>query len=309
MGREPFTGEGMIVAAVKRSSLDRSNRRWGMAFLVPILLFLVLFMAYPVVSVIYYSFTSWNGMGKVDFVGFANFADIFTSREFWQVFRNNLYFLLVGVPVWTLFPLVIAIVLFEQVRGSGFFKSAFFFPSIFSPVIVGLLFKNFFAYDGPINVILRALGLDRLALEWLASGATSIPIIIIVINWAGFGAATLIYLAGMSTIDISILESARLDGASWLRRLTAIMLPMIRRVVQLQIVLNIIYAFTQLFSYVFVMTNGGPGYESTVVEYFIYMKAFRSNQLGYACAIAMFLFVVVLAVSLFQQRLFARRED
>jgi multiple sugar transport system permease protein len=299
----------MFVAAAKHSRMDRTNRRWGMAFLVPMLLFMLVFMAYPVASVIRYSFTSWNGMGKIDFVGLANFRAIFGSGEFWQVFRNNVYFLLVGVPVWTLFPLVIAVVLFEEIKGSGFFKSAFFFPSIFSPVIVGLLFRNFFAYDGPINAVLRAVGLESLALEWLASGATSIPIIIIVINWAGFGAATLIYLAGMSTIEISIFESARLDGAGWWRRLTAIMLPMIRRVVQLQIVLNIIYAFTQLFSYVFVMTNGGPGYESTVVEYFIYIKAFRSNQLGYACAIALVLFVVVLVLSLFQQRLFAGRED
>jgi multiple sugar transport system permease protein len=299
----------MFVAAAKHSRMDRSNRRWGMAFLVPMLLFMLVFMAYPVASVIRYSFTSWDGMGKIDFVGLANFRAIFGSSEFWQVFRNNVYFLLVGVPVWTLFPLVIAVVLFEEIKGSGFFKSAFFFPSIFSPVIVGLLFRNFFAYDGPINAVLRAVGLESLALEWLASGATSIPIIIIVINWAGFGAATLIYLAGMSTIEISIFESARLDGAGWWRRLTAIMLPMIRRVVQLQIVLNIIYAFTQLFSYVFVMTNGGPGYESTVVEYFIYIKAFRSNQLGYACAIALVLFVVVLVLSLFQQRLFAGRED
>jgi multiple sugar transport system permease protein len=299
----------MFVAVAKHSRMDRSNRRWGMVFLVPMLLFMLVFMAYPVASVIRYSFTSWNGMGKIDFVGLANFRAIFSSSEFWQVFRNNVYFLLVGVPVWTLFPLVIAVVLFEEIKGNGFFKSAFFFPSIFSPVIVGLLFRNFFAYDGPINAVLRAVGFESLALEWLASGATSIPIIIIVINWAGFGAATLIYLAGMSTIDISIFESARLDGASWWRRLTAIMLPMIRRVVQLQIVLNIIYTFTQLFSYVFVMTNGGPGYESTVVEYFIYIKAFRSNQLGYACAIALVLFVVVLVLSLFQQRLFAGRED
>jgi multiple sugar transport system permease protein len=280
-----------------------------MAFLVPMMLFLLLFMAYPVLSVITYSFTSWNGMGKAAFVGLANFASLFGSHEFWQVFGNNLYFLLMGVPLWTLFPLVIAILLFDRSRGSGFFKSAFFFPSIFSPVIVGLLFKNFFAYDGPINEILRALGLDSLALEWLASGATSIPIIIFIVNWAGFGAATLIYLAGMSTIDVSIFESARLDGASWWQRLVSIMLPMIMPIVQLQIVLNIIFAFTQLFSYVFVMTNGGPGYESTVLEYFIYMKAFRSNQFGYACAIALFLFVVVLGLSLLQQRLFARRDD
>lgn len=290
-------------------SLERTRMKWGMVFAAPILLFIAAFMVYPILSVFAYSLTSWDGMGEIRFVGLENFKDIFNSSEFWTVIRNNFYFLLVGVPVWTVFPLIIAILLYEEVKGFRFFRTAFLLPTVLSAAIVGILFKALFAYDGPINVVLRAVGLHAIAIPWLGSGSTSIPIIVLTINWAGFGTAVLIFLAGMASISPSIYESSRLDGANWRQRLFYITLPMINNVTQFVIVLNIISAFTSLFNYVFVMTNGGPGYESTVMEYMIYIKAFRSNQLGYACALAVILFLIVLLISKIQMKAFLRPED
>ena len=290
-------------------NIERKRMVWGIIFVSPILLFLAAFMLYPIISVFAYSFTSWDGMHSIKFVGLENYSKIFQSRDFWTVIKNNLYFLVVGVPVWTIFPLVIGIILYEEIKGFNFFRTSFLLPTVLSAAVVGILFRAFFDYNGPINIILRSLGLDFLAIQWLASGTTSIPIIIIAINWAGFGSAVLIFLAGMASISPSIYESSYLDGANWFQRLWYVTLPMINNVTQFVIVLNIISAFTSLFSYVFVVTNGGPGYESTVIEYLIYLKAFRSNQFGYACALAVILFLIVLIISRLQMKAFLKPED
>lgn len=297
--------------AIKRGyfNIERKRMAWGIVFVTPILLFLAAFMAYPIISVFIYSFTSWDGIGQMKFIGLENFTKIFQSKEFWTVIKNNLYFMVIGVPVWTVTPLLVAIFLYEEVKGYKFFRTAFLLPTVLSAVVVGILFRAFFDYHGPINAVFKELGLDFLAIQWLASGKTAIPIIVMAINWAGFGSAVLIFLAGMASVSPSVYESSYLDGANWWQRLFHITIPMINNVTQFVIVLNIISSFTSLFNYVFVITNGGPGYESTVIEFLIYLKAFRSNQLGYACALAVILFFIVLLISKLQMKAFLKPED
>jgi ABC-type sugar transport system permease subunit len=276
----------------------------GLLFLLPVLLFLGMFMVIPILQVFYYSFTSWDGVSPASWVGFENYLTMFKSDEFWTVLKNNLYFLLIGVPIWTVVPLFVAVLLYEEVKGWKFFKSAFFFPSVLSTAVVGILFTAFLGYEGPVNVFLRSVGAENLAIDWFANGSTSIPVIIFIINWAGFGSATLIYLAGLSNISPSVQESALLDGANWWKRLWFITIPMIKPVIQFNVVLNIIYAFTSLFNYIFVMTKGGPGYESTVIEYLLYQKAFQSNEMGAACALAVIMFAMIFIVSRIQMKIF-----
>jgi multiple sugar transport system permease protein len=276
----------------------------GFLFLLPVLIFLAIFMVLPIFQVFFYSFTSWDGVSPASWIGIENYKNIFKSDEFWVVIKNNLYFLLVGVPIWTVVPLFVAVLLYEEVKGWKFFKSAFFFPSVLSTAVVGILFTAFLGYKGPVNVFLRSIGAEQLAIDWFANGSTSIPVIIFIINWAGFGSATLIYLAGLSNISPSVQESALLDGANWWKRLWYITIPMIKPVIQFNVVLNIIYAFTSLFNYIFVMTKGGPGYESTVIEYLLYQKAFQSNEMGAACALAVIMFGMIFIISKIQMRLF-----
>ncbi len=199
--------------------------------------------------------------------------------------------------------MLIAMIIYEEIKGYKFFKTVYFFPSVLSIVIVGTLFKTFFGYVGPVNMLLRNMGLDHLAIEWLAEGRTSLPIIVLAVNWAGFGSAVLIYLAAMSAIDPGIHEAAQLDGANWMQKSLFVTLPGIKNVVQFTVVLNIIHAFSQMFSYVLVMTNGGPGY-----EYFIYLKGFRAGDMGYASALSVILFVLVCVINLLQS-LIGRKED
>lgn len=301
-------GSGGTGARGKGMSEKTAQKVWGYAFVTPALLILAIFMLLPIIQIFFYSVTNWNGAVKASFIGIKNYVDIFNNPDFYTVLKNNLIILILGVPLWTVFPLLIAMILYEEIKGYKFFKTVYFFPSVLSIVIVGTLFKTFFGYVGPVNMLLRSLGLEEWALEWLAQGATSLPIIVLAVNWAGFGSAVLIYLAAMSAIDPSTHEAAQLDGANWLQKSVYVTLPGIRNVVQFTIVLNIIHAFSQMFSYVLVMTNGGPGYESTVLEYFIYMKGFKAGDMGYASALSVILFGMVCLINALQSRL-GRRED
>lgn len=297
-----------MTAQPKTSRYIAMKQRWGRIFVAPAMVFIVCFMLIPIISVFFLSFTSWDGISAVQFIGLANYGQIAADRSFWAVIQNNFVFMLLGTPIWTVTPLILAALLYEEIKGFSFFRTIFLFPTVLSASIVGIIFKSFFSFQGPMNTILRAMGLDGLAIDWFASGSTAIPLIVGIMNWAGFGSVVLIFLSAMSSIDPSVYESAVLDGAGWWTRFFKITLPMIYNVTMFVVVLNIISSFTSLFNYIFVMTNGGPGYETTVMEFLIYTKAFRSNQFGYACALAVILFVIVAvlsAVSLY----FSRKGD
>lgn len=287
---------------------NRAEMAWGYIFVLPALIILTIFMLIPILEVFYYSITNWDGMTSAQFIGLENFKAIFNNPDFYNVLKNNLIILILGVPIWTAFPLIIATFLYEEIKGYKFFKTVYFFPSVLSIVIVGTIFKSFFGYTGPINQILKMLGLEQFAINWFGQGSTSLPIIVGAVNWAGFGSAVLIYLAGMSAIDTSVYEAAELDGVTWWQKTRYITLPLTKNVIEFTIVLNIIHAFSQMFSYVLVMTGGGPGYESTVLEYFIYLRGFKAGEMGYAAALSVILFVIVLLVSLLQSLLTREKE-
>jgi multiple sugar transport system permease protein len=267
--------------------------------------FVLVFTIYPLSSAVFHSFTSWDGISPARWVGFGNFVKILSDPQFYLLLLNNVI-IMASIPVQIFVSLILAILLYEKVAGWRFFRSVYFMPYVLSAVVIGCLFSTFFSYEGPVNILLRALGLKALALDWLSSGATGMLVIIVSIIWASFGQGMIIFLSGMACISPSIFESARLDGAGWWRRLFKIVLPMIGRSIEFFIVISVIWSFTGTFSYIFTITQGGPGYETTPVDYMIYTKAFvdtGSNNMGYACALAMILFALVLVISRAQMRI------
>lgn len=275
-------------------------------FTFPAILFLIVFMGYPIIFSVVISFTRYDGIHPASFIGLQNYIDAFTSKEFLEVFGNNLYLTLIGLPLATFVPLFVAVILFDGVRFGKIFKVIFLLPSIFSVVIVGTIFRAFFAYDGPVNLILQTMG--REPVDWLASGATSIPVIVLAMVWAGFGVNMLIILAGMSSIPTEIYESAMLDGIGWLQKVFYITIPLIWDVLEFVVVMNIVTLFSSMFGYIYTMTDGGPGYKSSVLEYLLYVKGFRLNNIGYACCIAAVLFVLVFVLSRAAMFLFHRKD-
>lgn len=275
--------------------------------ILPVIVILIIFMAIPIMNVVYHSLTLWDGQ-TTKFIGFANYADMFTNSTFWYVIVNNLLFL-ITVPVTVIFSLIISVLIYEEVPGWRFFRSMFFLPYVLSAVVVGFLFRSLFAYDGPINQILKGIGLGGLAIDWLSSRGTAIFVIVLAVVWTQLGYGMLVYLTGLSSVSPSVFEASKIDGANWLQRLVYITIPMLVRTTEFLVIINTIFAFTSLFDYIFTITRGGPGYDTTPINYWIYMKAFRSNEMGYACALALVLFAILFLVEIIQRRVVNRIDD
>ena len=281
----------------------------GYLFLTPALLLLLVFRVFPAGSALWHGFTEWSGTTAPRWVGLANFAEMFSRDEvFWPAVKHN-FILVLSVPLWLLVSLVLALLIHEGVFGWRFFRAAFFLPAVLSPVIVGSLFTVLLSPDGPVNHTLKSVGLGALAFEWLGDPATALPTIIVVILWGIFGHGVIVFLAGLAAVPKEIFEAARLDGATGWRFLWHIVIPSLRHVIEFWGVSLVVWSFTSLFAFIYVMTKGGPGYCTTLVEYHLYFQAFEANRMGYACALGSALFLMVFGLVLLQIRLMAGRDD
>jgi ABC-type sugar transport system permease subunit len=182
----------------------------------------------------------------------------------------------------------------------------FVLPNVLSVAVIGLMFRNAFGYYGPINQFLGLFGVEPV--QFFTDGTTAIAIIIIALVWSGFGFQALLLLSGLTAINPSIFEAAALDGAGWWQRLWHITLPNIRRILGFVFIINVLYTFTSLFGFVFVMTAGGPGFDTTTIDYLVYLRAFSSSNLGSGAALAMTLFGFIAIVTVLQTKVFRIQE-
>lgn len=281
------------------NNLAKAEQRFAYLAILPALLLISGLLLYPIIYAIFVSFNrTVNGI-QFDWIGLDNYARLLRDPTLWRVLGNNFVFL-ISVPLVIIAALFTATLIYEEVWGWRFFRVVFFMPSVISTVVIGTLFRQLFDYDGPINDIL--VGLGNQPIDWLARGSTSIYVIILVLVWSGFGYGMLILLSAMSAIDPAIFESSRLDGANWWQRMRYITVPLIAKVLAFLAVINVIYTFLSLFGLIFVLTNGGPGYETTTLDYFIFLKAFSGFDFGQAAALALMLAVITLGLTVIQLR-------
>jgi ABC-type sugar transport system permease subunit len=283
----------------------RQSRIVATLAVLPGFLIVIGFMAFPILFAFFISFTKTNGL-KFEWRGLDNYFAIFVDPIVHQVFLNNFKFL-VSVPLVIFFGLLSAILLFERTRGWRFFRLIFFLPNVLSVAVIGLMFKNFFGYDGAVNQ-LRVV-FDQEPIQFFINADYSIAIIVLALVWAGFGFQSLLLLAGLTAINPAVFEAAAIDGAGWWRRLWSITLPNIKKVMGFVFIINILYTFTGLFGFVFVMTAGGPGYETTTIDYLVYLRAFSSNNLGSGSALAVVLFLFIGVLTLFQNKVFKLNKE
>lgn len=280
----------------------------GYLSLLPAFIGLAVIVFYPMVNTWIHSFTKWDG-NTAHWIGLNNYKFIFTNGQLWTLLRNNVIFLL-SVPGILLLSLIVSVLLFEEVPGWRFFRSVFYVPTILSAVVVGLLMRTMFAQSGVVNQFIRALGLPGGNTDWLSYVPTAFMVLIFCFYWQTLGQGTLIFLSGLSSVSHEIFESASMDGANWFQRLFHIIIPSLVPTIVYFTVTNVIYCFIGLFSLVFSVTRGGPGLETTPIDYMIYIKAFQSpDQLGYASALSIVLFVIVLIVSWGQIKLSDRFQE
>lgn len=287
-----------------RGTLRRREALTGILSILPALVLVGTVIWYPVAQTFQYSLTDWNGATST-WVGLQNYADILTGTDFWTPLRNNVIFLL-AIPGILILSLIVSVLLYEQVPGWRFFRSVYYLPTILSAAVVGMLMRTMFNSRGVVNSILEEVGLDFLARNWLGSVSTAFVVLIFAFYWQTLGQGVLIFLAGLSSIPADVIEASQLDGASWWQRLRQIIIPLLIPTVAYFTVVNAIWAFVGVFALVYTVTEGGPGYGTTPLDLMIYRRAFEFGEMGYASAMSVLLFCVVLAISAIQLRVFDR---
>jgi multiple sugar transport system permease protein len=296
-------------------------------YILPAFIIILVFRLVPIILSFIISFFDWSITGVGDFVGFSNYSRLFQDPEFWQSMLNTFYLVIFVVPISLVSSLVFATLLNNIKALKGFFRSVYFIPTVTSMVAVSIVWKIIFNQQtGLMNFFLRKIGIDPLG--WLSEsrgiflllfdsigidiphslGGPSLALfsIIIVTIWKGLGYNTIIYLAGLQNIPNVYYEAADIDGAGKIKQFFKITWPLISPTTYYVLMMTTIVTF-QVFSQIYLMTGppiGGPLGTTKVIVYFLFDKGFgESNDLSYASAIALVLFVLILGLTLLQKKL------
>lgn len=300
---------GTLGAGAARQETVRRRPRWQRAvqrnataylFLLPALVLFALFLWWPIVNAFVISLQRVDLRNEGVWVGLDNFRAVIDDPLFGRAWRNTLYFTLLALVFAYLLPVVMAIAI-NEVRWRGFFRLAFYLPAVLPPIVTLLLWRWVFdPGPGLANTVLGWLGLPRQA--WLQSPGSVLPSILVMTTWAGAGGAILYYLAALQGVPASLYDAAELDGAGLWRRARDITLPQIRGVMWLFLVGQVI-ATMQLFTEVFVLTDGGPNNASVTIMLLLYRYAFEYNEFGRASALGVLLFFFLSVFSVAYLRL------
>jgi N-acetylglucosamine transport system permease protein len=287
--------------------MQRQKYWFIIPFLAPAMLLYGTFVIYPYLQAMYIAFTSWKGLRKAPkFIGLENFQDLLKDGHFWNALRNNGVYLIV-LPILTLaFALFLAFMITQKVRLSSFYRVTFFFPQVMSVVAIGILW-NFIYHPsiGILNSFLKAIGIANPP-TWLGDPRTALAAIIAVTVWQGAGFFMVLFMAGMQGIPTTYYEAAALDGATRGVMFFKITFPLLWETIRSALVFITIGAL-DMFGITFTMTQGGPDRATDVLATLLYQEAFENSKFGYATAIAMMLFIIVMALS-FVLMVLTRRE-
>ncbi len=264
----------------------------------PWLLGFVFIIGGPVLVSLYLSFTDYAVIGKTEWVGAENYIRMFTTDpRFWTSLRVTLTYLLVSVPLVQVFALFLATVLNRGIRGLPFYRAAFYVPSLIGgSVAIAILWRFVFEGDGLLNGLFRAFGLPA-EHSWIGTPSTALSTLIVLNIWQ-FGAAMIIYLAGLKNIPMELYEAARVDGAGSLRQFRSITLPMLSPVIFFNVLMNVVAAF-QAFNSAYVVSNGtgGPADSTLFYTLYLYQRGFVDFDMGYASALGWILLLISGAVA------------
>ncbi len=288
-----------LTRAQKRRSLERADYRYGYLLIAPMLIGFTMFVFIPIIATVALSFYDYNLLRGMRFVGFKNYVQLFTNDPaFLKTAGNTLYFTVLLVPLNMALCLGLAMLLQKSMRGIGFFRTAIFTPYVTSVVSWALVWKFMLQTDsGFINIFLRFLGIT--GPNWLYTEALAIPVVVVVTLLKGFGMNTIIFISALKDVPEMYYEAAALDGAGSWKRFRHITLPMITPTIFLIIIITMIGSL-KVFAQINVLTQGGPGTSTYVFVYYIYQCAFKLMKYGYASAISVVLFILIMLLTLMQ---------
>jgi len=275
----------------------------GVLSILPVIFILIFIRFYPMVMALYRSFTNWDGLYRSDWVGLKNYIQIFTDSPFWLLLRNSLV-LLLAVPFQLFIGLFVAVLLYEEVRGWRFFRTMIYLPQIIAAITIGYLFRVAFSLDGPVNQVLRNIRLGFFAGEWLGNTGTALFVLVFCLTWFSIGWMAIVILGGMSKISPEVFEAAKMDGANYWQRTFLVVIPMISRTLEYAIIMSMVWTLTSIFAFIYAITAGGPGYETSTIDYMIYTKFYQAGRpYGFATALSVILLVIILSITVVEMRI------
>ena len=280
----------------------------GYTYILPSLILIVCFSIIPIFMSAFFSFTEYNVMNPPKFAGLNNYEKILQDEYVREALINTLKYVVITVPIQTILALVFAafIAVKMQNKTGEFLRSVMFIPVIASAVTSGTIWRTILGTDGGVlNTILGIFGIDPI--NWLGDSRTSLISICIVAIWKNVGYFLVIFYAGIMDVPKSLYEAARVDGANMFQQFFEITLPMLKPITSLVVTLGIIWSF-QVFDLSYQMTGGGPGYSSVTIVMAIYNAAFKNYKMGYACALAMVLLIIVLVINAVKKHVFEEKE-
>lgn len=277
----------------------RSKKKIIITFLLPSLLGLLVFKVGAMLYSLYISFTEWNLFGDPEFAGLQNYIEIFHDDRFYEALKNTILFIVGYLPVVVVLSLGIAILLNSKVKGVNVFRGLFFLPVITSWVAVSMIWKGLLNPEfGVINSIIEALGGTGPA--WLQNPSFVIPAVIMVSVWKDVGFLSIIFLGGLQGISQEYYEASRIDGANKWHQFKSITLPLLSPTTFYALIITIINSF-QVFDQIWIMTSGEPTADLVpVMVTEIYKNSFQYQKMGYATALSWILFLIIIAVTIFQ---------
>lgn len=290
-----------ILNALGSTPLSRRRALWGLALVAPNVLGLMIFFGIPVGIAFFTSLQNWNALRPPEFIGLANFERLFRDPAFYNALGNTLRLLIMVVPIGMALALGVALLLNQRLRGRSLFRTVYFLPVVTSTVAASIVWTWIFQPRyGVVGNVFAFLGWQDV--NWLTRpDLVLIPIGVVVI-WQRLGFDMILFLAGLQAIPRPLIEAAIIDGATWWQRFRHVVLPLLSPTTFLVLVLSTIGAF-QIFDQVYVMTartsRGGVGGSATTLTYMLYDRAFIQSQYGYSAAIALVLFGITLAVTVF----------
>ena len=278
-------------------------------FLAPALVLLGIFVAYPIASVVFYSFTEYDIVREPVWVGFENYERLIDDATFWKALTNSLVYLLV-TPIIIGLSIALAIAVNRRLRGIHLFRALYYVPAVSGSIAIGISWRWLFDTNGFFNGMLLAAGIIDEPVQWLADPAFVLPIAMLLTIWAGIGYYAVIFLAGLQNIPEDLYDAARIDGCTDLQTHRHVSLPGLRPQIVFVAVISSLAAL-KVFDEIYVLTNrtGGILDSGVTMVFYLWRQAFRLSEAGYASAIAIALLLVTLAFSIVNVRILERGSE
>ena len=307
----------MSVSALGDGGRDRGpsvagglgRHRAGLLFVLPALLLYLVFMVWPFLQTIYFTFTDWNGVNPVKrWVGLANYRALVGDPLLWQALRNNLTWVVIGTIAPMAIAFLLAVLLWRQPRGFLVFRTVYFMPQVLSAVVIAIIWGWIYnPMFGILNKGLDAAGLGMISRGWLGDPTVALYAVLAAAIWAEVGFVFVIFLAGLQGVSRDLVEAATIDGANAWQRFWHVVVPEMSNVVNVVTALLLIGGFN-VFDIIFVMTGGGPANATEVIATYTFEQAFTQNRVGYAATLSLVMTVISLVASVTFIRLRERGE-